>query len=130
MFVYLFAYLLAYELSKIEDKIGSPEKPLSDFGKLSYVAYWTQVLVEFFEAHQRETFNIMEVSKMTYLTPEDIIETLRINNFLKMVGDSQCTVTIPREAVEKAQEHSRKKALKLDPSLIHWAPFRPPFKKN
>lgn len=125
-----FFFCLAYELSKIEDKVGSPEKPLSDFGKLSYVAYWTQVLVEFFDAHQRETFNIMEVSKMTYLTPEDIVETLRINNFFKKVGDSQITVTIPREAIEKAKEHSQKKLLKLDPSLIHWAPFRPQTKKN
>lgn len=70
----------------------------------------------------------MEVSKMTYLTPEDIIETLHINNFFKKVGDSQITVTIPREAIEKVKEYSQKRPLKLDPSLIHWAPFRPPTK--
>lgn len=44
--------LAAYELSKKEGKVGTPERPLSDLGLLSYRGYWTRVLLDILKKHK------------------------------------------------------------------------------
>ena len=36
-----------YLLTKTENKIGSPEKPLSDLGLISYRSYWKDALLRY-----------------------------------------------------------------------------------
>ncbi|XP_074414235.1 histone acetyltransferase KAT8-like isoform X1 [Zonotrichia albicollis] len=72
-----FLIAFSYELSKLESTVGSPEKPLSDLGKLSYRSYWSWVLLEILRDF-RGTLSIKDLSQMTSITQTDIISTLTI----------------------------------------------------
>ena len=63
----------AYELSKKEKKVGTPERPLSDLGLLSYRSYWTHVILKILRDHK--SVSIQELSDMTAIQTEDIIRS-------------------------------------------------------
>ena len=61
---YIFLITMAgYELSKIELAVGSPEKPLSDLGKLSYRSYWSYILLEIL----RDFKGTMSIRELRYM---------------------------------------------------------------
>jgi histone acetyltransferase MYST1 len=72
----------SYELSKKEDKYGSPEKPLSDLGALGYKSYWSAVLVRLLRDKIAQMggidyISIADLACLTSFQPEDIIATLQ-----------------------------------------------------
>ena len=64
----------SYELSKKEGKLGSPEKPLSDLGLLSYRAYWAETIVELLITSQDE-LSIDDIAQRTAITHADVMNT-------------------------------------------------------
>lgn len=72
----------SYELTKREAKLGSPEKPLSDLGLLSYRAYWQDTIVDQLLDRKGET-TIDELASESAMTTQDVIHTLQNLNMLK-----------------------------------------------
>ena len=56
--VFLLTVLLGYLLSKVEEKVGSPERPLSDLGLISYRSYWKEVLLRYMYNFQGKEISI------------------------------------------------------------------------
>lgn len=65
-----FLISFSYELSKIEGRVGSPERPLSDLGLVSYKGYWTRVLLNVLKDREG-TVSIKELSEMTSMKVRD-----------------------------------------------------------
>ena len=117
----------SYELSKLETKTGSPEKPLSDLGLLSYRSYWSHTIMEILlnlkptETSEQPLITINEISEMTSIKKEDVISTLQHLNLINYYK-GQYIVTITTEALEAHSKAARKRSIRIDNKLLHWQP--------
>lgn len=117
----------SYELSKIEGKVGSPEKPLSDLGLLSYRSYWSETLLEILikspvdENGEQPQITVSEISEQTSIKKEDIISTLQYLNLINYYK-GQYIITINHDALQMYNNAIKKRKLRIEPSFIHWTP--------
>ena len=72
-----------YLLSRREGQSGSPEKPLSDLGKVSYQAYWRSVVIEYLASCKDSDLTIKTISRTTGMCPQDIAQTLHMLNMIQ-----------------------------------------------
>lgn len=146
----------SYMLSKVENKNGSPEKPLSDLGLLSYRAYWTDVLVKLLveraNPHLWKKNNpasdddselppprsggppeitIEEISNILCMTTTDVLHTLSTLQIIKYHKGQHIILVTDQimSLYEKLVKKVReKKKHELDPQKLEWSP--PSFTAN
>uniref|UniRef100_A0A3P9HI96 Histone acetyltransferase n=1 Tax=Oryzias latipes TaxID=8090 RepID=A0A3P9HI96_ORYLA len=117
-----FLIAFSYELSKLENSVGSPEKPLSDLGKLSYRSYWSWVLLEILRDF-RGTLSIKDLSQMTSITQSDIISTLQSLNMVKYWKGQHVICVTPKLVEEHLKSAQYKKPpITVDTMCLKWAP--------
>ncbi|GMR48560.1 hypothetical protein PMAYCL1PPCAC_18755 [Pristionchus mayeri] len=118
----------SYELSKCEGKTGSPEKPLSDLGLLSYRSFWAATIIEQL-MHHKETFpsgeenalSISQLSQLTSIRKEDVISTLQQLNLYKYYK-GQYVMVISDDMKEMYEKSSKKMRVRIDPQYLKWTP--------
>ncbi|CAG2103728.1 unnamed protein product [Medioppia subpectinata] len=117
-----FLIAFSYELSKLEQSVGSPEKPLSDLGKLSYRSYWSWILLEILRDF-RGVLSIRDLSCMTSITQNDIIGTLQSLNMVKYWKGQHVICVTPKLVEEhlKSAQYKRPR-LTVENNCLRWSP--------
>ena len=109
---------LAYNITIREGKLGSPEKPLSDLGQLSFRSYWTEVLLDALRSH-KGNLSIKDIAHRTAIQTEDIIATLQSLNLVRFWKGQHVISVSPKIVDEHLRTHA-KSSLRCDPNLLTW----------
>lgn len=99
-----FIISFSYELSKKELKVGSPEKPLSDLGQISYRSYWARTLLETLsspEFKNIDQISVMDLTSKTSIKTEDIMLTLNYLGLIKYLNGRHVLFIPPKVLEEK-----------------------------
>lgn len=117
-----FLISVSYELTKRENTTGSPEKPLSDLGKISYRSYWAFIILSYMELHQKHSdrMTILDIGKATGIRSEDILSTLHSLNLIKY-WKGQHVISITTKVIENQLQQSKNIRL-CKPDCLHWSP--------
>lgn len=110
----------SYELSKVEKRHGSPEKPLSDLGLLSYRAYWAEVIVALL-LDTKEEISIEEIANKTCITPADVMHTCQALHMIKQYKNGYI-INLTDAVISSHEATKRKNRHTLTSELLRWKP--------
>jgi len=117
----------SYLLTRVERKTGSPEKPLSDMGLVSYRNYWRLVLCYYLKDYRPgdQIPSIRKISDDMGLTPDDVISALDALGALIRDPTTgtyafQLKTDYYREVI---RQHEAKGYAKLNPKGLVWTPY-------
>lgn len=116
-----FLIQLSYEITKREGKTGSPEKPLSDLGLVSYRSFWTFELLHKLKASRSGLLlTLNDLIEMTAFKRDDVIDTLARLNLLT-VWRGEPALNYSAKAVEEhLKAFADKKFTVCDPKALKW----------
>lgn len=130
----------SYLLSRNEFKFGTPEKPLSDLGLLSYKNYWKvtiasklkEIYTKYIGSNQPESnkpsdisLSIETLSKLTGMIPSDVIVGLeQLDSLIKNpVSGSYAIVLNLGKINQVINKWNSKNYVKLDYDKLLWKPM-------
>src|SRR5271170_5910655 len=122
-----FLISFSYLLSQRENRLGSPEKPLSDLGLLSYRSYWkTALAAALLDILDRGiNISITELGKKTGMTDDDVVSGLEgLDALVKDLETGIYAIKVnPEKLVERVELVSKKGYVKVKEELLKWTPY-------
>nr|CDS32941.1 histone acetyltransferase MYST2 [Hymenolepis microstoma] len=121
----------SYLLSRVENRLGTPERPLSDQGLLVYRRYWKYILLSFMLSHQGRSVSLDDISDATGIVTKDIIQTLLDMGMFKYLK-SKYYIVKDREKIEQilSQIGQPKPDRLIDPQCLCWITAAAPNSKD
>ncbi|XP_047031941.1 histone acetyltransferase KAT6B isoform X4 [Helicoverpa zea] len=120
----------SYLLSKEEGQPGTPEKPLSDLGRVSYHAYWKSVILEYLYDHKDKPFTFEDIAHTTGMHMNDIAVTFQLLGFIRHIPNDETTklgLCIDWNKVDNHMNKVKSKPrLEIDPECLRWTPLLAP----
>jgi histone acetyltransferase MYST1 len=121
-----FLIALSYELTKREGKTGSPERPLSDLGQLSYRSYWMHAVMSLVRAKRSAVgVSAKDIATATGIRVSDIVATLKSLGILTIWKTETYVDTNPK-ALDQAQRRISNPSLPLISANLNWKPMKKP----
>ncbi|XP_051273440.1 histone acetyltransferase KAT6B isoform X2 [Dicentrarchus labrax] len=113
----------SYLLTRQEGQAGSPEKPLSDLGRLSYLAYWKSVILEYLYKHPDKHISVKGISRATGMCPHDIAATLQQLGMIDR-QDGRIVLIRRERLIQRHMESLRASPRRneVDPDALRWTP--------
>ncbi|KAK7590799.1 hypothetical protein V9T40_002412 [Parthenolecanium corni] len=118
----------SYLLTRVEGKIGSPEKPLSDLGLISYRSYWKDVLLERLCNMGGKQISIKDMSQEMAINSYDIVSTLQVLGMMKYWKGKHIILKkqeVIQEYLEKRAKRKYPVFKEIDPKCLRWHPPTP-----
>lgn len=114
----------SYLLTRVEAKTGSPEKPLSDMGLVSYRNYWRLVL-SYELLNQTKPISIVNLSERTGMTADDIVAALEgLRALVRDPVTKTYALRLDYAYFKQCIESWEAKGyVKLDPDALVWTPY-------
>ena len=114
----------SYLLSRVEKRTGSPEKPFSDLGLVSYRNYWKLKLC-YELRHQEDPLTVADLSRRTGMTTDDIICGLEaLNALIRDPVTGYYALRLDHALFEALIGRWEAKGyIKLNPKALVWSPY-------
>ncbi|XP_075980342.1 uncharacterized protein LOC142979361 isoform X3 [Anticarsia gemmatalis] len=120
----------SYLLSKEEGQPGTPEKPLSDLGRVSYHAYWKSVILEYLYDHKDKSFTFEDIAHTTGMHMNDIAITFQLLGFVRYIPNNETSklgLCVDWNRVDNhVKKVKSKPRLEIDPECLRWTPLLAP----
>lgn len=115
---------VSYEISRREEIMGGPEKPISNLGKQSYLRFWSGEIARYLlsvkETDRKKgkgMITLEQISKDTWICVDDCLSALRHMSVAVAAGKGKGEVPRVRIDKEKVREWAESNGVGLEPVI-------------